>query len=64
MLERGQVVVPELALGVPREQGTGSKLGAGLGMGGERVGVVGPDPGAGRGLDVRLRPGPGVKSFK
>ena len=30
----------------------GSKLSAAPGMGGERAGVVGPDLGVGRGLDV------------
>ena len=39
-------------------------LSVGLGVEGERVGVVEQDLGPGLGLDVRQRPGRGVKSFQ
>ncbi len=32
-------------------------LSVGLGVGGERLGVLEPEPGVRRGLDVRQRPG-------
>ena len=39
-------------------------LSVGLGVGGERMGVVEPELGVGRGLDARQRPGREVKSFQ
>ncbi len=37
---------------------------AGLGVGGERIGVVDPELGVGLRLDGRQRPGPRGKSFQ
>ena len=42
----------------------GSGLSVGPRMGGERVGVVGLDSGEGLGLELRLKPRLGEKSFK
>ena len=55
MLEQGLVLALVLVLRV---------LSVGLGVGGERLGVVEPEFGVGRGLDARQRPGREVKSFQ